>query len=154
MIQNQIKFTETKTLKTRSKPKQTNCFLIHEIIIFLPSCTSSPAVRSPNTWENFHSSGGGGPAAADATSPPSPLSILLNNQKIPKVQIEQESKIERKKQPNLFPFLFSLHWKRKKKRRADLELGNRRRSEQQQRRVGFRFNHFSVCVYIQHRLVQ
>ena len=55
-IQKQIKSTDPNSEQTKS--------LIHH----LPSCTSSPAVLSPKTWENFQSSG----AAADATSPPPP----------------------------------------------------------------------------------
>ena len=58
--------------------------------IVLPSCTSSPIARSPNTWENFHSSPGwgcaGAPAPAGAplapliiTPPLGPVSLLLRN---------------------------------------------------------------------------
>lgn len=49
----------------------------------LPSWTSSPAVRSPKTWENFHSSGCGGLAWAADSAPSSPpfISSLFKNKK-------------------------------------------------------------------------
>lgn len=44
--------------------------LDYSIKWIVPSWTSSPAVRSPKTWENFQSSGCGGPAGAATTSFP------------------------------------------------------------------------------------
>lgn len=110
-IQKQIKSTETQTLTNRSK---TDNILSHPLIHHLPSCTSSPAVLSPKTCENFQSSGAGGPAAADATSPsPPPPSIFLRhsgNQNKTNSNIKRNLRKQQLILP--FPFLFSLHWKR------------------------------------------
>ena len=40
------------------------------LIVKLPSWTSSPAVRSPKTWENFHSNASDGLAGAPISSSP------------------------------------------------------------------------------------
>ena len=51
-------------------PKRKRKHRDYSIKWIVPSWTSSPAVRSPNTWENFQSSGCGGPAGAATTSFP------------------------------------------------------------------------------------